>query len=86
MSALSEQDAAALARGRWLATYGYAFYTSAITLAATGDTGIIATPLVTSGATAIFAANGELIGIGEGDQAARLLRPSKILALPTTPR
>ena len=34
------------AAGRWVPTWNATFYTSAINLAATGDTGIIATPLM----------------------------------------
>lgn len=49
MSNLGMMDA----RVRWLSTFNYAFYTSA-TVSATGNTGIIATPLVTSGSVAIF--------------------------------
>lgn len=41
------------ASGRWKAVYGATFYQSP-TVVATGDTGIIATPLVLSGADAIF--------------------------------
>jgi len=40
---------------RWAATWAATFYTSAITLAASGDTGIIATPLApASGSPAFF--------------------------------
>lgn len=49
MSALAMMDASV----RWLATYNYSFYSSG-TVVATGNTGIIATPLVTSGDVAIF--------------------------------
>jgi hypothetical protein len=40
---------------RWTATWADVFYTSAINLSATGNTGVIATPLIpASGAPAVF--------------------------------
>lgn len=49
MSAQAMMDA----RGKWKNTFNATFYQSA-TVVATGNTGIIATPLVTSGDEAIF--------------------------------